>query len=580
MKLRIFSIVLVLFYSIDLFPQRVGDAYALNINNIYMPLNRKGVLADVNVPPNGSEGQFGGHSFLFSGGFFLSGYSNGELWANAVASASLVEDYLPGLVGGENDPLACLYRVGSQDPPFGQSWLDWVTAVQRGADFYDGDADGIYNPVDKNGNGSWELDEDKPDIIGDETLWCVFHDGVPAVQRRWNTVEPQGIEIRQTVFAYENVSELQNIIFIRYRIKNTGMVTSEMTDVYFGIWDDPDIGGAQDDLVGCDTLLQSGYTYNDGPDTEYGNNPPSFFDRFLAGPVTYIPGETFIDNNGNGSYDEGIDTPLDTAYVNRGQILGIKEYPGAKNQTLSSSIEYINGDPDLRDPNTADEARNYMSGRNRIGLLPDPCNWAYGQVRGGVDCSEVNPYFWYAGNPVANYGWINIYPTDQRQMQNIGPFNLAVGKEVEVLVAYAVGQGTDALTSITETKNIAGIAGVLYNSNFDTTSVVSVDEIYGNNIPEEYFLSQNYPNPFNPITTIEFSIPEEGSVSLVIYDVIGNEVTTLVNENLRAGFYKTEFSAKGGSAAGGNANSLSSGIYFYTIKTQNYIQTKKMILMK
>ena len=80
---------LFLFCSIDLFPQKVGDAYALNINNIYMPLNRKGVLADVNVPPNGSGGQFGGHSFLFSGGFFLSGYSNGVLWANAVASATL-----------------------------------------------------------------------------------------------------------------------------------------------------------------------------------------------------------------------------------------------------------------------------------------------------------------------------------------------------------------------------------------------------------------------------------------------------------------------------------------------------------
>ena len=248
------------------------------------------------------------------------------------------------------------------------------------------------------------------------------------------------------------------------------MVAYEMNDVYFGVWGDPDLGGAQDDLVGCDTLLQSGYTYNDGPDTEYGNNPPSFFDKFLAGPVTYIPGETFIDNNGNGTYDEGIDTPLDTAYVHRGQILGIKEYPGAKNQTLSSSIEYINGDPNLMDPNTKDEARNYMLGLTRSGNLIDPCNWAKGQVRGGVDCSQVNPLFWYSGDPVSNYGWINTYFWDQRQMQNIGPFTLELGKEVEVFVAYIVGQGTDALSSITEAKNISVIAGVLHNSNFDTSS--------------------------------------------------------------------------------------------------------------
>ncbi len=543
MKLRILSIVLLLFSAVEIFPQKVGDAYALNINNIYMPLNRKGVLADVNVPPNGSEGQFGGHSFLFSGGFFLSGYSNGDLWANAVASASLVEDYLPGENGDPNNPDAQLYRVGSEDPPFGQSWLDWIHAVYLGADFYDGDGDGIYNPVDKNGNSIWDLDEDCPDILGDEMLWCVFYDGVPAVQRRWNTVEPQGIEIRQTVFAYENVSELQNIIFIRYRIKNTGMVASEMNDVYFGVWGDPDLGGAQDDLVGCDTLLQSGYTYNDGPDTEYGNNPPSFFAKTLAGPATYIPGVTFIDNNGNGTYDEGIDTPLDTAYVHRGQTLGIKEYLGAKNQTLSSSIEYINGDPNLRDPNTADEARNYMLGRNRIGLLPDPCNWAYGQVRGGVDCSEVNPYFWYSGDPVTNYGWINTYPTDQRQMQNIGPFTLEVGEEFEVIVAYVVGQGTDAITSVTESKNISVIAGVLYNSNFDTTSVVSVEEIHSGNIPDQYMLAQNYPNPFNPSTKISWQSPVGSWQTLKIYDVLGNEVATLVDEYKPAGKYEVEFNA-------------------------------------
>ena len=578
MKRKILSIALILFCSADLFPQRVGDAYALDINNIYMPLNRSGVLADVNIPPNGQGGQFGGHTFLFSGGFFLSGYSNGVLWANAVASASLVEDYLPGLVGGENDPLACLYRVGSQDTPFGQSWLDWVTAVQRGADFYDGDADGIYNPVDKNGNGTWDLDEDKPDIIGDETLWCVFHDGVPVGQRRWNTTIEVGVEVRQTVFAYSTVSELQNIIFIRYRITNTGMVAYEMNDVYFGVWGDPDLGGAQDDLVGCDTLLQSGYTYNDGPDTEYGNNPPSFFDKFLAGPVTYIPGETFVDNNGNGTYDEGIDTPLDTAYVHRGQLLGIKEYPGAKNQTLSSSIEYINGDPNLMDPNTKDEARNYMLGLTRSGNLIDPCNWAKGQVRGGVDCSQVNPLFWYSGDPVSNYGWINTYFWDQRQMQNIGPFTLEQGKEVEVFVAYIVGQGTDALNSITEGKVIAEICSVLYECNFETSCVVSVEEIHSGNIPEEYFLSQNYPNPFNPSTKIEFAIPEEGLVSLKVFDLLGNEVATLVNEELAPGKYEVEFSASGGSES--SIKQPASGIYFYQLKAENYIETKKMILIK
>jgi hypothetical protein len=585
MKFKILSIVLILMCSTELFPQKVGDAYGLDINNIYLPLNRKGILADANVPPNGSGGQFGGNTFLFSGGFFLSGYSNGTLWANAVASATLVEDYLQGTSpNGQYDPDAQLYKIRYDDQPFGQSWQDWTYAVELGADFYDGNGDGIYNPIDLNGNNQWDPNEDRPDILGDEMLWCVFYDGVPSSQRRWNTVEPQGIEIRQTVFAYSTVSELQNIIFIRYRIKNTGLVANEMTDVYFGIWDDPDLGDSQDDLVGCDTLLKGGYTYNDGPDGQYGNNPPSFFAATLAGPVTYIPGETFIDNNGNGTYDEGVDTPLDTAYVHRGEVLGIKEYPGAKNQNISSMIHYINGDPYINDPNNKEEARNFMLGLTRQGTIIDPCNWTYGEVRGGVDCSQVNPMFWYSGDPITNYGWINITPRDQRQMQNVGPFTLMAGEEYEIFVAYNVGQGTDALSSITEVKDISMIAGLLYSSNFDTSTVVSVEEIHSGNIPNGYFLSQNYPNPFNPSTKIKFTIPsnikgEMLNVSLKVYDILGNEVATLVNEELSPGEYQVEFNASSGSSFRLFRN-LTSGVYFYTLKAGEFIQTKKMILMK
>jgi hypothetical protein len=191
---------------------KVGDAYAMNINNIYLPLNRKGIIADVNVEPPagmGSGGQFGGNIFLFSSGFFLSGFADGQLWSNAVASASLVEDYQPGTVaGGQGDPNAVLYVLSSQEEDFGPGWQDWIDAVGLGADFYDGDGDGVYTPVDKNGNGVWDPDEDRPDLIGDETVWCVYSDGIPAAQRRWNTVPPYGIEIRQTVFAFDQQEQL------------------------------------------------------------------------------------------------------------------------------------------------------------------------------------------------------------------------------------------------------------------------------------------------------------------------------------------------------------------------------------
>jgi hypothetical protein len=579
MRFRVTTILLIIFCTVELFPQKVGDAYRLNINNIDLPLNRKGILAQVNIPPGGSGGKFNGNMFLFSGGFFLSGYSDGQLWANGVAPAALVEDYLQGTYQfGQNDPRAQLYKVRSDDPPFGQSWQDWADAVALGADFYDGNVDGVYIPFDLNGNNLWDPEEDHPDLLGDELLWCVYYDIVPAGQRRWNTVEPLGIEIRQSVFAYSSQGPVKNIIFIRYRIKYVGLgepgEPESLDDVYFGVWDDPDLGDALDDLAGCDIIRAVGYTYNDGPDNTYGNNPPSFVAKTLAGPAVYIPGVTFVDNNGNGIYDEGIDVALDTANVHRGQILGIIKYPGAKNLKLSSSIHYLNGDPELRDPNNKEEARNYILGFTRSGYTIDPCIWPYSEVRGGVDCTTVDPKFWYSGDPVMDHGWINVHSIDQRQMQNIGPFTLTKGSEQEILLAYVVGQGTDALTSINEAKYISDFSHWFHEINFNEI-ILSIENKNFNNHPEEYLLSQNYPNPFNPSTTIKFTIPSVGtqhamSVQLKVYDVLGKEVVTLVNEEKPAGTYEVEW----------NASNLLTGVYFYQLKTEDYVETKKMILMK
>ncbi|GBD88841.1 hypothetical protein BMS3Abin03_02783 [bacterium BMS3Abin03] len=105
----------------------------------------------------------------------------------------------------------------------------------------------------------------------------------------------------------------------------------------------------------------------------------------------------------------------------------------------------------------------------------------------------------------------------------------------------------------------------------------SVEE--DNVIPTEFFLYQNYPNPFNPTTKIKYSIPESplpggdgrgGLVTLKVYDVLGNEIATLVNEEKPAGSYEVEF----------NGSNLSSGIYFYQLRAGTFIQTKKMILLR
>ena len=99
--------------------------------------------------------------------------------------------------------------------------------------------------------------------------------------------------------------------------------------------------------------------------------------------------------------------------------------------------------------------------------------------------------------------------------------------------------------------------------------LVNLDE-EDNRIPIEYELFQNYPNPFNPHTTIEYSIPKECYVSLIVYDILGREVVKLVNEKQKEGTYKILF----------NGNKLASGFYVYRIKAGKYIETKKMVYLK
>jgi len=107
--------------------------------------------------------------------------------------------------------------------------------------------------------------------------------------------------------------------------------------------------------------------------------------------------------------------------------------------------------------------------------------------------------------------------------------------------------------------------------------ILAVD--YNENIIDNYRLSQNYPNPFNPVTTITYQIPQTGFVSLKVYDLLGREIATLVNEEKPAGSYEVQFnshSGEGRSAIGG----LTSGIYFYQLKAGDYTETKKMILLR
>jgi hypothetical protein len=173
-------------------------------------------------------------------------------------------------------------------------------------------------------------------------------------------------------------------------------------------------------------------------------------------------------------------------------------------------------------------------------------------------------------------GWLNVEGLDQRFMLSSGPFKLKAGEPVELIYAYIVGRGTDHLNSITKAREISQFAQTVYDNNFeDLPTGIDDDE---NLIAEEFMLYQNYPNPFNPVTTIKFTLPgvetrhasSLQNITLKIYDILGREIKTLVNEQKPAGTYEIKF----------DAGKLSSGVYFYQLSAGGFIQTKKLMLLK
>ena len=116
-----------------------------------------------------------------------------------------------------------------------------------------------------------------------------------------------------------------------------------------------------------------------------------------------------------------------------------------------------------------------------------------------------------------------------------------------------------------------GMQGVVLH-----TTTGGVTDIYENDkdIVKSFLLEQNYPNPFNPTTVISYQLPEGKDVTLKVFDILCNEIATLVDEYKPAGKYEVEFQ----SAV--DNRQLASGIYFYQLRTDNYIAIKKMILLK
>jgi hypothetical protein len=158
------------------------------------------------------------------------------------------------------------------------------------------------------------------------------------------------------------------------------------------------------------------------------------------------------------------------------------------------------------------------------------------------------------------------YPVPRIQFNTYSGTN----NEFNYFLTYAIGLDSFYINKSNQysaTFDLKGfiVDGILHG---DTTTVAVENEI--SELPTEFSLLQNYPNPFNPATTIKFSTPEFTKVTLIIYDILGREIVTLVNEEKSAGTYEIEFFAE----------NMPSGIYFYTLIAGSYSDTKKMILLR
>jgi hypothetical protein len=334
--------------------------------------------------------------------------------------------------------------------------------------------------------------------------------------------------------------------FIKWRLINKSSYNWD--SVYISLFNDFDIGniGHSDDGGGCDTMKNIAFVLNaDNSDPDYGINPPAIGFRYLQSPLVYT-----------GNNMDTAKLPYDTLIGHR--ILGLTGHFHRRNAAP---------DPCMQDPDSAVEAYNIMKGLN------------------GCGNSIINPIsglptkFMYPGDACNINGWIDSFSADIRTLAHSGPFKMNISDTQIVTTSYMVGFGGNNFQNVCALQSMSDSALKYYYNDFQTCIPIGIQPI-SSEVPDRFMLYQNYPNPFNPSTKIKFNIPllrgvdAEGRrgvlTKLIIYDILGRELSTLVNEQLQPGTYEVEW----------NAENNPSGVYFYTISSGNYFDSKKMILLK
>ncbi len=408
---------------------------------------------------------------VFQSGIWLaSGRSKapGGAWVDELrtAAAEYTVEFVPGSIGSDDSNSGKIYQIQKKEV---EAFLDndWATfdaitmelpvstlegtslftemvetdlpssdfinwPVHDGAPWVDVDGDGVYDP---------ENDGDYPEILGDMFHWHVMNDGDAATHTPlWGT-PPMNVDVQTSMFGFDQAGAMGNIMFLRWVIINKG--SDELDSVFVAMWHDDDLGDATDDLVGCNTDLSVGYTYNDTDgDNTYGVEAPAAGGDFFQGPIVNSPGDTatiLTWGQGKGYY--------------------LRKFPDMKKLGLTSFAKYINGNPNFSDPETAEETFRYMNGL--VGNTGDPY----------VDPTTNEPsVFVHNGDPVTGVGWVDDVPGDRRYLMSSGPFYLAPGDTQEVVGAMIIAAGSNWAKSITKMLYFDNFAQGAFDANFNVCS--------------------------------------------------------------------------------------------------------------
>lgn len=387
--------------------------------------------------------------------------------------------------------------------------------------------------IDRNSDGFYSSGIDEPKFSGDEVLFYVAND---LYQRRSFFVygcEPIGIEVQTTVFGYDSTNFLNDVVFKKYLLINKS--GKEIDEMYFSYFADGEVGSADDDFTGCDSALNLAYVWNsDNYDYYFGSNPPAIGHMILQGPIVSSDASDRAKFNGQWRY-------------------------GFKNLPASSYVPDWNIDFDFRNQDESVFYNYIVKGLDYNSRIPlDFINLNTG----------VKTLFPLNGDPETEIGWYEgigwpggPYRGDRRYWLNTGPFNMAPADTQEIVIGILAAQGSSNLNSVTKLKTTAGLAQHFYNE-------FKLD--FPDERPADFILFQNFPNPFNNSTTIRYSLKDKAFVRIKLYDILGREITTLVDEEKVPWSYEVRV----------DGLNLASGVYIYRIEAGGFIQSKKMIFLK